>query len=92
MLEKIIMIASAALMLGNEMFGLGYEKVEITAAVALITTIVAAAVRRLRGEAAADRLRALELDVKLRALELELLGSQAERHGGGPLTLKGGAR
>ena len=92
MLEKIIMSVSAVLMLASELFGLNYEKVEITAAVALITTIVAAAVRRLRGEAAADRLRAKELDVKLRALELELLESQAERPGSGPLTLKGGPR
>jgi len=66
MLEKIIMLVSAALMLANEMFGLGYEKAEITAAVALVITIVATVIRRLRGEAAADRLREKELDLKWR--------------------------
>jgi len=84
MLEKITMIASAALMLANEMLGLGYEKVEITAAVALIATIVATAVRRLRGEAAADALRAKELDVKLRAIELQIAASQNDRPCAGP--------
>jgi hypothetical protein len=79
MLEKIIMIVSAALMLANEMLGLGYDKVEITAAVALIATIVAAAVGRLRGEAAADALRAKELDVKLRTIELQITEMQRRR-------------
>lgn len=79
MLEKIIMIVSAALMLANEMLGLGYDKVEITAAVALVATILATAVRRLRGEAAADALRAKELDVKLRTIELQITELQRRR-------------
>jgi hypothetical protein len=88
MLEKIIMIVSAALMLANEMLGLGYDKVEITAAVALIATIVAAAIRRLHGEAAADRLREKELDLELRIAELELLESRRGRPGARRLARK----
>jgi len=86
MLDKIIMIVSAALMLVNEMLGLGYEKVEITAAVALIATIVASAIGRLRGEAAAERAREAagrarekELDLKLRTAELKILELRRER-------------
>jgi hypothetical protein len=81
MLEKIIMIVSAALMLVNEMLGLGYEKVEITAAVALIAAIVASAVGRLRGEAAGERAREKELDLKLRTAELRILELRREREG-----------
>jgi len=79
MLEKIIMIVSAGLMLVSEMLSLGYEKVEITAAVALIATIVASAVGRLRGEAAAERAREKELDLKLRTAELKILELRRER-------------
>jgi hypothetical protein len=43
---------------------------------------VAAAVRRLRGEAAADALRAKELDVKLRTMELEITQLQRRRRDG----------
>ncbi len=75
MLEKIVMVVSALLMLANEMLGLGYEKVEITAAVALITTLIVAAVRRLRGDAAADRIREKELELKLRMTELKMAES-----------------
>ena len=78
MLEKIVMVVSALLMLANEMFGLSYEKVEITAAVALITTLIATAVRRLRGEAAADRIREKELDLKLRTAQLH--GAESRRN------------
>ena len=85
MLEKIIMIVSAALLLANEMLGLGYDKVEITAAVALIATIVAAAIRRLRGDAAADRLREKELDLKLRMAELQLLNCHKDQPCSGPV-------
>ncbi len=74
MREKIIMVVSAVLMLANEILELGYDKVEITAAVVLMATIVAAAVARLRGEAAADRIREKELELELRNAELELLG------------------
>ncbi len=79
MREMIIMVVSAVLMLANEILELGYEKVEITAAVVLIATIVAAAVARLRGEAAADRMREKELDLELRNAELELLGHRCGR-------------
>ncbi len=84
MLEKIIMVVSAILMLVSEMFGLGYEKVEITAAVALLATIIATAIRRLRGEAAADHIREKELDLKLRLAELQLLESRKDRAGAEP--------
>ncbi|MBN1919209.1 MAG: hypothetical protein JW889_14990 [Verrucomicrobia bacterium] len=81
MLEKIIMIVSAGLMLVNEMLGLGYEKVEITAAVALIAAIVASAIGRLRHDAAAQRVREKELDLKLRTAEVKILELRDERAG-----------
>jgi len=80
MLEKIIMIVSALLMLANEMFDLGYEKVEITAAVALITTIIAAVVSRVRGEAAADRIEEKRLDLELRLLVLRSEAASQSRN------------
>lgn len=72
MTEKIIMVASAALMLISEMLQLGYEKAEVTAAVALIVTVIAAAVRQLRRDSAEARIEEKELDVQLRRVELEL--------------------
>ena len=84
MREKIIMVVSAALMLANEILELGYEKVEITAAVALIATIVVAAVGRLRGEAAADRIHEKELDLELKNAQLELLAHRCSRGGARP--------
>jgi hypothetical protein len=79
MREKIIMVVSAVLMLANEILELGYEKVEITAAVALIATIVATAIGRLRSDAVADRMREKELDLELKNAELELLERPCDR-------------
>jgi len=81
MLEKVIMIVSAMLVLASEMLGLGYEKVEITAAVALIATLIATVIGRARGEAATNTARAKELDLKLRTTELHLARLQMRRPG-----------
>ena len=81
MTDKIIMVASAALMLISEMLQLGYEKAEVTAAVALIVTVVATAVRQWRRESAADRIEEKQLDVQLRRAELELATARADAQG-----------
>ena len=90
MTDKIIMVVSAALMLINEMLQLGYEKAEVTAAVALIATIITTAIGQLRREAAAarsresaDRIQEKELELQLRRVELELATG---RTGGAPHT------
>jgi hypothetical protein len=83
MTDKIIMVVSAALMLINEMLQLGYERAEVTAAVALIATIITTAIGQLRREAAADRIQEKELELQLRRVELELATG---RTGGAPHT------